>query len=101
MQTNEIAFLKKNHVKPFLWRLVKILPYPKAKPFYYVQFRYDTSSVDGYRINEVWHSHWQTVSTRRNDTKVYRTTDAAISDISSIDLNAKIVLNYAFNQGES
>lgn len=91
MKTNELAFLKANHVKPVAWRLTV------KDGLYTLDFTYLKDSE--YReilVGDKWVSPWNQLHTRRGEPKQYKTSDAAIKDINSVqgDCEAVVYLRY-------
>jgi len=99
MKTNELAFLKANHVKPVAWRITAIYRKPPLIGIghYVLEFTHQTGSeFREVLIGNKWVSPWNQVHTRRGEPKEYKTVDAVVKDINHVqgDLEAVIYLRY-------
>jgi len=92
MQSNEIGFLRKHHVKPVCWRL-SCVPMGKTVIWYYVEFNYLGADAAGHYVGDIYVSSWNRISTRRGEIKVYKSAASALADIKSVDLHAIVHLN--------
>lgn len=97
MNTNELAFLKANHVKPVAWRLTAVSRNATLPGFgYTLEFTHHQQHDKQVLVSGCWLSPWHQVHTRRGEPKEYKTADAAIKDIHSVqgDLEAVVYLRY-------
>ncbi len=84
MNTHELAFLKVNHVKPVCWRLTRI------DKGYALYFNYTGPDSHSILVGDKITSPWSRLYTQRGEPKIYKTTDAALSDVWEVDPHAVV-----------